>query len=403
MPNPQNTAEVVCALLDARKEVPHLSDVVALLQQDEVFHPRKDRKWSFANNIDIAWRLQALLRLRDLHGAVVDDATIDRLAKMLQERQATDGSWAFSESGLGSVVATALAVEALSMFRDGSADRQQCVTQGLDWLHAYVRDASISEGVFALSRALRTLSLNEVLPGQGAASGRLLRRRADHILNHMKETELGIEEEIFQRGNVQDCWRHLSLPMALEALVRVAPRFAFEPAFRRSLIRLMELQEPRGPSHGGVRTSPEGFVTSYATSLYVSTLAVIQKELNHGVSGAATFDFICQNAGLHHTDAHEIGEIGDSTILANSTATQWFFWTTALLSLSLLLVSLPRVSGISLGVRKLLTLEALLGLSVSIIGVYKGHHVDAPLLKVAVVVFSTMTGVALPLVVWVIA
>src|SRR5580704_12760647 len=58
-PNPQNTAEVVCALTHIGRPVPRDADALRLIRCEVVEHASRG-DWAFRSLIDVTWRLRAL-------------------------------------------------------------------------------------------------------------------------------------------------------------------------------------------------------------------------------------------------------------------------------------------------------------------------------------------------------
>lgn len=82
-PNPQNTAEVVCALTCIGEEVPRVDEVLALVRSDAVEHESRG-DWAFQALIDVAWRLRGL---RCLVEEPADDVDVIACARALLDAQ----------------------------------------------------------------------------------------------------------------------------------------------------------------------------------------------------------------------------------------------------------------------------------------------------------------------------
>jgi hypothetical protein len=85
---------------------------------------------------------------------------------------------------------------------------------------------------------------------------------------------------------------------------------------------LLDLQEEgdRNVNRGGFRTSPEGFVTSYATTQALDVLSLVRTTINERVNPARTFDLICRLDGADHADPQDVFSVGRRTVTMNSWA-----------------------------------------------------------------------------------
>ena len=110
-PNPQNTAEVVCALTHVGKPIPHEGAAIELMRRESVTHASHG-VWVFRSLIDVAWRLRGLRCVLDQH----EDPDIAAWARTLVEAQdSTTGGWRLTGgTDAESMTATCMAVLALS-------------------------------------------------------------------------------------------------------------------------------------------------------------------------------------------------------------------------------------------------------------------------------------------------
>jgi hypothetical protein len=319
-PNPQNTAEVVCALTRVSCEVPRVGEVCALVRSEVVAHQSRG-DWAFQALIDVAWRLRAL---RCLVADLAGDPDAVACARALVDAQDPEtGGWRLAgRRGPVSVTATSAAVLAL-LGLGVDVDVVPVVRRGLGLLISSVVDGDErANRLYAAAQIVDVLSRPEIAELGGPRTERARELALGRVMDHVRREELSIEEEAFRRENTTDTWRHLTLHMSLRAVSRAAPERIFDPAFRRALIALLDLQE-RGEANvnrGGFRTSREGFVTSYATTQALEVLALLRATVNERVNPARTFDLLCRIDGAHHSDPQDVLTVAGRTVTMNSWA-----------------------------------------------------------------------------------
>jgi hypothetical protein len=402
-PNPQNTAEVICALTDVGRPIPNKDAAVALVRREIVTHATRG-DWAFRSLIDVAWRL------RGLRCVVPDeraDADIEACAKTLVEAQDSGtGGWRLAAgSDSESITATCMAIIAL-LDLDSAVETEKAVGDGLGMLVRLVLEGDPrAEPLYASSQIVQVLARPEIASLAGPRAARAVKITLDRVMAHLQRGETGIEEEVFARGAVIDIWRHMTLHQALVAQAQAAPDSVFEPAFRRGLIELLDLQEcgADNVNYGGFRTSKEGFVTSYATTQALHTLASVNARLGGQVNPGLAFDLLCRSDGTHHSDPQNVVTIGRKTVIMNSWA--------GLLFLLVGLIAALTIAGLTIGLkndlasiesRLLLTGSALLlGASAFIFATVRWPSVSNT--KIAIVVFSAFTAIFLPIVFFVFA
>jgi hypothetical protein len=317
-PNPQNTAEVVCAIGDADLELPYRSEIMRLIRTPVVDSPRGD--WVFEAPLDLAWRVRALRYL----GVAADDAGLSADIDALLKAQLGSGGWPMA-SGLyaPSATATAAAVLALAMTSDDRA--LAMARRGLEHLTTINDNGRDHQRgpVHVAAYTAFTLSRPEVRAlGSERRFAQARDLACDRLMRFLATRRYEAEEETFSRGRVLDTFRHLTLPIALRAVAAARPEALFEPPFRDALVALLALQDttPTHVTYGGFRTSPEGFVTSYASTQALEVLASIRKDLSDYVNPAVAFDLICHSNSAHHTDPQTLARLGNRSLIMNSTA-----------------------------------------------------------------------------------
>ncbi|MFC4372631.1 hypothetical protein ACFO5K_00850 [Nocardia halotolerans] len=396
-PNPQNTAEVVCALASVEQPIPRADEVSVLLRRRTVQHGADS--WEFDAPIDIAWRLRALLVM----GAAPDDTDVAWCVTQLRDTQDTEsGGWRMSgRVGPVSITATAAAMQALAGVATTSDEIADSVLRGVSFLAVSVLNDDVrAQPMYAMASISSVLIRPEFVSVGGKRTRRALEQAVDRMLTGLGRDDDRVEEEAFRRGEMADTWRHLSLHLAVGAVVSVEPSAVFDPAMRRSLTELLGLQEmtPMHTRRGGFRTSPEGFVTSYATTLAIEAMARVRQALGGAVNPGRVFEIVCRTDGAHHSDARSVVGGRHRRIVLNSHAGAAFFGVCAAAGLSIALLavgmddSLPKAGSRVLVVwgTFLIALGALVALITRFPSVSRT--------RVAAPVFAGFTAVVLPVV-----
>ncbi|HEX3518391.1 MAG TPA: hypothetical protein VHT29_05095 [Solirubrobacteraceae bacterium] len=318
-PNPQNTAEVVCALTHIGRPIPSHADALRLIRCEVVDHASRG-DWAFRSLIDVAWRLRALRCL------VKDDEDPDIVAcasALVDAQEPGTGGWRLAGSaGPVSITATCGAVLAL-MGLEGPIATEAAVRSGLAMLiGSIIQDDPRADPLYASAQAVDVLARPEIALLGGPRTERAREKALDRVVASLTRGHTGIQEEVFTRGAVTDIWRHMTLYLSLIAVAEAAPERVFEPAFRQALIEMMDLQQGQRDNInlGGFRTSEEGFVTSYATTQALHVLASIKTTLAERVNPALTFDLLCRSSGTHHSDPQDVLKVGRTTVTMNSGA-----------------------------------------------------------------------------------
>lgn len=322
-PNPQDTAEVVCVLVGIGSEVPKKAEVVRLLQRDSLLgDPRGPRV--FRAPIDMAWRLRAL---RALGYDMTDRHVSSCVAELLAEQDHVTGGWRMSSrTGAVSVTATTEALLALVGVApsNGATDAlAETITRGIRFVVSALLDDDVQfRPLYASSQAAIVLSLPEIAALGGKRLEKARELALDNVLHLLRSGGARVEEETVRRGDVTDSWRHVSLHWAVTALAYAGGRTIFDPAFRKALADLLDLQDtaPTLSTRGGVRTSTEGFVTTYATVQAIEALWEIRQTLNERVNPAKVFDLIARDEGTSPDDPHDLLTVRGRSVVMNSHA-----------------------------------------------------------------------------------
>jgi hypothetical protein len=345
-PNPQNTAEVVCALNHVGRRVPREADALALIRQEVVSHAARG-DWAFQSLIDVTWRLRALRSLVPGH----TDSEIVACAEALIEAQdSITGGWRLAgKDGPVSITATASAVQAL-LGLESTVDTTVAVRRGIMMLiGAIVDDDPRAEPLYASAQILDVLARHEITVYGGARTEHAQKKALDRVIGCLERRQTGVQEEVFTRGTVTDIWRHMTLYLSLAAVAKMDASLVFTPAYRGALIEMLELQEGErdGVNFGGFRTSREGYVTSYATTQALHVLATLKETLAERVNPGLVFDVLCKSGGEHHSDPQTLLTIRRRPVVLNS-------WAGAVL-LTVGLVAGLTVGGLTIAERTQLT------------------------------------------------
>ncbi len=319
-PNPQNTAEVVCALTAVGRAIPHRAGVEALVRSNAVEQSQRG-DWAFDALVDVAWRLRALRCL----GTTSDDPDLLACVTALVAAQdPTSGGWRLAgRRGPVSTTATSSAVRALLDLEVPGLDLIAVRRAAISMLTEFVLDGDErTRPLYAAAQVAHLLSSGLIAELGGARVEKARDQALERVMSHLNRKVFAIEEEVFRRGSVTDIWRHTTLPMSLGAVAFAAPDRILEVPFRSGLVDMLGLQEtgPTNVNRGGFRTSREGFVTSYATTQSLEVLAQVRTSINERMSPAKTFDFICRAEGAHHTDPQELLRMRRTSVTMNSSA-----------------------------------------------------------------------------------
>ncbi|WP_067688164.1 hypothetical protein [Nocardia jejuensis] len=317
-PNPQNSAEVVCALSAASRLVPRAAEVANLVKRGAV-HREEHGEWAFRAPIDLSWRMRAMHCL-----GVANSDPIARACRetLLAEEDEDSGGWRLSgRVGPVSVTATANAIHALSFSVTDEEAAAKAVLRGTRFLvDSMLDDDPRIHPMYASAYVATTLARPEIAAIGGKRVERARMLAVDRLLAGLREDGSRIEEEHFRRGAVADTWRHLTLHLSVGAALIAAPPAVFDPAVRKALSHLLDLQEtePLQAQHGGFRTSSEGFVTSYAGTQALEAMLAARTVVNESLNPARIFDMICRDEGAHHQDAQQVLSVRGHTVVMNS-------------------------------------------------------------------------------------
>lgn len=330
-PNPQDTAEAVCALTAARAhtpihllapayDVPEPTRVTALLRLGSVTHATQG-EWSFQSPVDAAWRLRALVAMSA--GGVFPDVHAYRQA-LLTMQDPHSGGWTMSDGAATvSVTSTSAAIRALLELPDSDAEAAAAVRRGCDFLiNALLHDDPQATTNFATAKIACLLGAGPLAEMGNPRITRAHARAVDHVLHYLETAPGTLEEEPIRRGNVTQTWYHATLPQSIMALATSRKQLIFHPAFRSGFTELLDYQQlsPTHRDHGGFKTSRGGLITSYATAQSIHALIQVNAEVRQRVNPGTVFDMLCDASSSHHTDPQNIGPTRLPPVRMNSTA-----------------------------------------------------------------------------------
>lgn len=396
-PNPQNTAEVVVALHSAGRALPNREAVRALIRRHAV--GTAGGEWHFRSPIDLSWRLRALHCM----GVVPSDPdVVECLTALCGEQDAdTGGWWLAGPVGPVSVTATTSAVHALVDIAAVHESAAQALLRGTSLLVSMMLDDDPRiRPLYAYALTAYLLARPEIAGVGGKRVDQVRTLVVDRLLDGLRRGTYPVEEEPFRRGETADTWRHLSLHLAVGAVVAADDRTIFDPGVRRGLVDLLDLQEtePMITYRGGFRTSPEGFVTSYATVQGLEAMNRVRKVVNERVSPAKVFDLICRVEGAHPADAQELVAVRGRSVVMNSYSGAAVLGATGLSGLTIAILGVMFAGDLGeIGSRALvvwgtlfLALGAFTGVATRLASVTKT--------RIATAVFAAYTAVVLPVV-----
>lgn len=317
-PNPQDTAEVVCALRRVGSVVPEADAVLALVRRNIVRHSTRG-DWSFHAPIDVAWRLRAL-RILDIPSG---DADVRACRDSLLANQDPDtGGWVLGEGAAPvSVTATVAAILALREVADDGATTAP-LRATIFLVRAVLDGDPRVDTLYAAAQIGSLLAVPEIAELGGTRVRKARAIVTERMLTALDSAPGKLEEEPIRRGQVAQTWHHATLQLSVAALATSGDRIVFHPTFRRAFVDLLDFQQlsPVHLDRGGFRTSREGFVTSFATAQAIHALAQVRSAVGERVNPARVFDMLCRRDGEHHTDPQTVVPLGTASMVMNSPA-----------------------------------------------------------------------------------
>lgn len=319
-PNPQNTAEVVCALTAAGIPVPRAAEVLHLVRQHMIVAPTAGAG-EFTGPIDIAWRLRAMHCL----GVANEDSDVrECIRTLIQEQDAESGGYRMSGSvGPVSLTATTAAMHALAPYAADDVEVARATLRGVTFLAlTMLSDDVRAEPLYSAAHIATVLARPEYASVGGRRARRASELAIERMLDGLASGANCNGDEHFLRGDVAHIWTHLGLHAAVGAVLVADGTLIFHPAVRAALTALFDLQvmTQQLPSRGGFRTSSEEFITAYSTTLAVEAMVHARTAVSETVNPGRVFDLICQVDGAHHSDGRVVTEWGSRRLVMNSHA-----------------------------------------------------------------------------------
>ncbi|WP_110040857.1 hypothetical protein [Nocardia neocaledoniensis] len=330
-PNPQDTAEAVCAMTAARShatgehllrtpEVPEVPKVSALLRLRSVTHATQG-EWAFQSPVDAAWRLRAL---KDLSPAGTEPDLSTYRHALLSTQDPNTGGWTMSDSAASiSVTATTAAIRALLEFPPSDTEADAAVRRGCDFLVNAVRaEDPRAMTNYATAKIAYLLGTGRLAELGNPRIDRAHAHAIDRVLHYVETAPGTLEEEPIRRGNVTQTWYHATLPQSILALATSRKQLIFHPAFRAGFTELLDYQQLSltHRDYGGFKTSRGGLITSYATAQSVHALIQVNADVRERVNPGTVFDLLCNASSSHHTDPQNIAPSKLPPVRMNSTA-----------------------------------------------------------------------------------
>lgn len=393
-PNPQNTAEAVGAYLILGEEVPHLQQVVTMLECEEPITCH-GQSWEFGTTIDLAFRLRALACLRFRSRAAVPARVVDRLGHELRECFDTTG-WAVAAGDDVSVFATALALQALGAA--GHVTPSDPLTRaGWDTVVRAAVDPGPHCPLATRSHAVACLANRDLKVLHTGRSERAMRAGAAALLRSIATADVAIEEEAFYRGTVLDRWRHVLLPLALHAVATATPAAVTDPLFREHFSQLCDLQELDGTNKGGFAAGPHGLVTSYATVQAIAAIDAVDQAIESHPDPSQLIELLFRRDGSHHTDPQIVGGTASRPVVANSRAALTAAALTTVVALTGVAPLIIDGGAYSPNVRRLVFGIDTYVLTIAWYGYVVARLSDVSKAAIASVMFAAVTAVLFPL------
>lgn len=396
-PNPQNTAEVVCVLRRAGFEIPSAARVTTLVEAIMVERPSGD-EWYFRTPIDVSWRVRAL---RCLGVAETDASIVTAVRSLLDQQDSETGGWRMSGYlGPVSITATASAVLALIGGESSGPEQDRAVARGIAYLVSAVYQEPRSLPMYAAAHIATVLSRPEVAAIGDKRAERACALAAERLLAGLRRDERDIDTELFRRDNFVDTWRHLTLHLAIGAVVAADSRTIFDPAVRAAIIDLLDMQEvdAMGIYRGGFRISGEGPVTSYATTQALEALLQVQPAINERVNPAKVFDEICRADGAHPTDPQAVARVRGHRVVMNSTAAAVLLPLGVAAGTTIFALALALAEEMGRIASRGLVVWGTLLIALGAYGAIATRFPRLPKRRVAAAVFAAFTAVVLPVI-----
>lgn len=394
--SPLNTAEVVCALSDAGEPVPK-ADLVAVCLERGAERCLASRDIS---SLHTSWLLMAFHRFPSYEPP---GRLVDRLRDHLVSITVEDGTWAFTpDTSQQSVFCTALAVEALACCRPRGDTAHAALDAGVATLLRYLEtdDRAIVDTAFAV-RALARAETGALL---GGPENKVRDRAVDWLLHKMQDGVDGIAEEQFSSAKGRQVWRHAILAPAIEAVALQRPEAIFTPPMRRSLRTLIEslqVREPERPDFGAFRTSQNGFVTTYGTTLALNALTTVAHHATVRVSPAEVFERLCETDGLDPSDPQTIVQVRGRRFIANFPLALAVAVLVSLQSAAIIAIAIAD-SHIAAGLSRTLVVVSLLLAFPAVVLAASARFPEFSRLRMIGVTFAVMTGAAFPILTFVV-
>ncbi len=392
-PNPVNTAEVVCALKRSGRDIPWAAEVSVLLRASAIDGGAQVAPF------DASWRL------RGLHCLGVDAGDPDVVSlrdSLLAAQDADTGGWPMStRAGPVSIMATANVIQALVETAESDESVAQAVLWGAGCLTAAILDhpphrRPLCEAAYVGA----ALTQPEIAAMGGERFFHARELAVCRLLSALRRGDMPVEEETFVRDGAADNWRHLTLHVALAAVLSADEQSMTDPTVTQALTDLLDLQEMdrMHAQYGGFRTSPDGYATTSATAeaLKVMTLAL---EASSETSTCTRISGLpSRSRTAHLAESRRLVAAGGRAVVMNGHAgtALWFCGVAAGLTITVMALVFSYDLG-RVGSRAL----AAWGMLFVTLGTYAGIATRMPRMprgQIATAVFGTYTAVVLPVI-----
>lgn len=342
-PNEQNTAEVICALLEYSDTWSEdTKAIVAQSVQVWLIHPEEHARLS----IDWSWVLLALSKVKKsnkLSGLVnaeeinlAIDTCVDRLLRM----QTADGGWSDNPDQKSTTTRTALALWALneaSSYHDQNL-LDASIKKAVVWLEGAQHDDGgwgnlVSENIDRVFQEESELSFDEIRyqsESNGACTGyalvalgscddcvsfeRAFHRAASYLAK--SQDQFGgwpVFTEIGRRNGERYTFRHFSTAWALRGLVANKLADYQSEMVISGLNYLTSLQDD---NYGGWRSSPDADNYTWATCNALVTIKLVRNQLSD-IKAKHFLRIVCEWWDLKRNEASYSFKVGNEILAFN--------------------------------------------------------------------------------------
>ena len=343
-PNEQNTAEVICTLIENNK---YLNDETYKSMEESIrewlINPARHAKIS----IDWSWVLMALLKvlknniLSSLIAVEDISFSISQCVNWLIDNQNTDGGWADLKNDLSNTARTSLAIIALNQvvaIKNADAKIKKSIQAGIKWILSNqridggwgnMRDTDIDKNYQKLVD-LPYVDLKYQCNSNASCTGcAILALYDDPFAAHdsaimkgnkyIKDTQKDyggweIFSEVGIRTGIKYTFRYFSTSWALRALLYTKSADYTDECILLGINYLIQLQDVY---YGGWKSSPDADNYTWATCNALETIQLVKTQLSE-VKAKQFLQIVCDWWNLRKKDGNFSIAIGRTTFAFNA-------------------------------------------------------------------------------------